>query len=404
MPDREYIQRRSYSNGRYGRTQRKKTGPPAFFILLLLLLLVIVLVVVVLAVSAARGKSPQQEESSVPTAAGIVESPSPSPSQAPSSSGDESLAGPTSSPALDEPEPEVLDGLLRAGNTCYEYFNFSEASANSYITAVSEAGEELSDSTLYVLLAPTSMDVMLSEEYLQKYNVQTSNQKQAIRYVYESIQAMNPDVVTVPLFDALQAHRDEYLYFRTDRNWTQLGAYYAYVEFCKARGLTPIALDQYDKKAYAGFLGSFYSQAGNDAMQEDPDTVEAYLPNIEASMYILQANGEEVENWSLIRDGDNYDVDKKYRIFAGGDQPYSVITNAGLEDGSSCIVVKGSYGNAFLPFLAQHYETVYVADYRFYNGDVSSLAAEHDVKDVILLNDVTTTRSPDLVSTLDSVF
>ena len=35
-----------------------------------------------------------------------------------------------------------------------------------------------------------------------------------------------------------------------------------------------------------------------------------------------------------------------------GDNPYSVIRNKDITDGSSCIVVKESYGNAFVPFLA----------------------------------------------------
>ena len=38
---------------------------------------------------------------------------------------------------------------------------------------------------------------------------------------------MGANAVAVDIFDTLYAHRDEYLYFRTDHHWTQLAAYYA---------------------------------------------------------------------------------------------------------------------------------------------------------------------------------
>ena len=38
-------------------------------------------------------------------------------------------------------------------------------------------------------------------------------------------QAMNSSVKTVSIFDTLKSHANEYLYFRTDHHWTQLGAY-----------------------------------------------------------------------------------------------------------------------------------------------------------------------------------
>ena len=52
---------------------------------------------------------------------------------------------------------------------------------------------------------------------------------------------MDEKIVTVDAYSALAAHTDEYLYFRTDHHWTQLGAYYAYTAFCEAAGFEPCA-------------------------------------------------------------------------------------------------------------------------------------------------------------------
>ena len=37
------------------------------------------------------------------------------------------------------------------------------------------------------------------------------------------------------------------------------GAYYAYVEFCEVRGFDAVPLEDFEKKEFEGYLGSFYS-------------------------------------------------------------------------------------------------------------------------------------------------
>ena len=322
-----------------------------------------------------------------------------------------SQATPSPSPASqEEPQtaPETVDALMLVGDTAYEYYNFKEDVTNQYITAVSDAGKKLSGtSTVYDMVIPTSIDIMLPESYLEKNQVNSSDQRKVIEeYIYPSIQAMNSSVKTVSLFDALKSHANEYLYFRTDHHWTQLGAYYAYVEFCKVRGFEPVALDQFDKKEYAGFLGSFYSASASAAaaLGGNPDTVEAYVPKANVTLDATQKDGQVLENWPLIADGDTYSDVNKYLVFCAGDQPYEEITNNDMTDGPSCIVVKESFGNCFIPFLVNHYQKIYVVDYRDYQGTVSQLAQEKGVDDVICVNNISMTRNGDLVDQFTNIF
>jgi hypothetical protein len=74
--------------------------------------------------------------------------------------------------------------------------------------------------------------------------------------------------------------------------------------------------------------------------------------------------------------------------FIGGDNPYSVISNPSVTDGSSCVILKESYGNCFVPYLVDHYQNVYVIDYRYYTGDLTSFIRDNHVSDVIFLNNV----------------
>ena len=72
--------------------------------------------------------------------------------------------------------------------------------------------------------------------------------------------------------------------------------------------------------------------------------------------------------------------------FIGGDRPLSIIENPNITDGSSCVVIKESYGNAFVPFLVNSYQTVYVIDYRHYTDNLISFVKEKEIQDVIFIN------------------
>ena len=83
---------------------------------------------------------------------------------------------------------------------------------------------------------------------------------------------MGQNVKTIPLHDVMMSHRTEYIYFRTDHHWTALGAYYAYVQFCTAKGITPHNLSDYEVSQFPGFLGSFYNDGGTGS--DPPGTAQ----------------------------------------------------------------------------------------------------------------------------------
>lgn len=413
--ERDYVPRRASSaapvrrrppqrGGRNSRNNRRKNGPPPIFLIALgLLLVVLIVVLVIVFTSGNKGKKEPSGNSASSSA-----------SQISGSTGSE-LSNPASQvSAASTPEPtppkekdvsglevEKLDSMLRVGDSGYEYYSFVEETANQYTTMVTKAGAELKGSaTLYDMVIPTSMDILLPEDFLADVN--TSDQKKAINYIYGSINAQNPDVKTVPIFDALKLHNNEYIYFRTDHHWTQLGAYYAYAEFCKSKGIEAVPLTQFEKKEYPGFLGSFY--ADDNALSANPDTVEAYLPKANATLDYTTGDDDTITDWPVIQDGTDYDKENLYLIFIAGDQPYEEITNKDLNDGSACVVVKESFGNAFVPFLVNHYQHIYVVDYRYYKGNIAALAKEKGATDVIMLNNISMTRNADLVDSISGKF
>ncbi|MCD8148386.1 MAG: hypothetical protein LUE92_02250 [Clostridiales bacterium] len=87
-----------------------------------------------------------------------------------------------------------------------------------------------------------------------------------------------------------------------------------------------------------------------------------------------------------------------------------MIDNPDLNDGSACLVIKESFGNAFIPFLVDHYDKVYVVDYRYfykyseYNNSIYQLVSENHVSDVIFVNNVEAMDSESKVSMMSEMF
>lgn len=302
--------------------------------------------------------------------------------------------------------PEDNGSLMVVDGIGYEYYNFSEQTTNEYITTIARARDSLpSTVTIYNIVVPTSIDIMLSGNYLDQNQVNSSDQKKAIdNYILPSINAISPDVRTVPVFDALRRHCNENIYFNTDRTWTQLGAYYAYVEFCKAKGISAIDLEQFEQKEYEGFLGGFYSITEDLNMASSSDTVNAYISSANTSLTFTDNDGNINENWPIISDGSSYNSSWLYLIFAAGDQPYKVLQNSDLNDGSACVVVQESFGNFFIPFLSSHYQYVYVVDYTLYDGNLVDLVSEHSASDVIIINNIIATSTSSAVEDIKKLF
>lgn len=400
--EREYLRRQNSGPQRrpqlYGRG-RGRGGPP-WIVWVLLALALIVLATVAVVKLTGGGEAPEEP----PESAAPAYSPPPESAPAPASAPDPTPEPAAQTPQAPQSEPQDLGSLMAADGFGYAYYHFDEEAANQYILAVDAAGQALSGTaSLYSLIAPTSMDVLLPEEYLVQHNVNSSDQRKALdRYLIPSINAVNPEVKTVPLFEALRGHCGEAIYYGSDRTWTQLGAYYAYVEFCGAKGLEPAALDSFAKEEYQGFLGGLAEEAG-EAYALDPDLVAAYLPGGKTSLRYYDDDGELAE-WPVILNGEGYDSSLLYLIFAAGDHAYKELANEDLTDGSACVVVQDSFGNYFIPFLTRHYQKVVVVDYRYYEGSVKELAAREGAADVILLNSLFLTSDSSAVERLAGLF
>lgn len=305
---------------------------------------------------------------------------------------------PPDSKAMDAAfQKQLQDNLYVKDGAAYSLYYFVQDSATEYIDALNNAAAKLSGvANVYDILVPNNSGVLLSDDDLTKLG--GSDQKQAIEYYYSMMQG----VKTVDIFDTLKAHNNEYIYFRTDHHWTADGAFYAYEEFCKVKGITEIPLDKRKKDTFEGFLGSFYNTLQNSDMKKNPDTIYAYEPIGTNDMTYWNDDGSE-QKWNVIMDVKGWDKGTLYSTFVGGDTPMAVIENPNVTDGSTCVVMKESYGNAFIPFLVDHYSTIYILDYRYSDVNVIDFVKEKQADDLICINNISLIGDKDVAATIKGV-
>ncbi len=281
--------------------------------------------------------------------------------------------------------------LLLTDDRVMEVFAEKPESREKYIGMVNHYASKLpGDIRLYSMVIPTQIE--FADE---KYEGLSDSQLETINAIYSGV---DKRVTAVDVYSVLEEHKEEYIYFRTDHHWTTLGAYYAYEQFAAAAGLDSADISEFEEKGAEGFLGFLYNQAQATSLENQPDTIYYYSKG-EPLFFEAKAweNGGVVgyKGKTLVLPGTG--EAPKYTIFMNGDHPL-LDMQTGIENGRIVLVVKDSYANAFMPWLAHSFERIVAVDPRSFGGDISEVIAEYNVTDVLLMNYSFTTTFDDIIS------
>jgi len=282
-----------------------------------------------------------------------------------------------------------------------EMYGISESSLKSYADIISTLAERCPDVRVYSLIAPTQVEFYGPENY----RTGNRSQKKGIQIAYDF---MSDKVIKVDAWSSLAQHTDEYLYFRTDHHWTARGAYYAYLAFAAQAGIdNPQPLDKYESGSVDGFVGTMYGFSGKaQVLQDNPDTIEYFMPLNNAKGEILGVNGDGTlsgNNYSLTIVNPN--AGNYAGTFIQGDQALEKIVTEN-KNGRKILLIKESYGNCFAPFLTESFEEIYVLDPRKDGVNQMSLPSfikEMGITDVIALNYSLATSNPTIKNSFSKI-
>ena len=198
------------------------------------------------------------------------------------------------------------------------------------------------------------------------------------------------------VWDQLPTHAVTFLeqtadaqWYRTDHHWTTEGAYAAYVKLSCHLGYTPYPTSAFQSVTVCeSFLGTSAAAAGFGAII--PDTVTAWRYEGDGEYRVLR-DGEPADFKGL------YDEEKllghdKYAFFLGGNCGLLQIDRGEGDTRPALLIIKDSFANSLLPFLARHYRILAV-DPRYRAGGLADLAAQADGA-LMLCGMQTVTQSP----------
>ena len=71
-------------------------------------------------------------------------------------------------------------------------------------------------------------------------------------------------------------------------------------------------------------------------------------------------------------------------FFLTGDVPMATFVNNSITDGSACVLIKNSNGNPLSYYFTQHYQYVYVLDYRkYFSLSLTQFVDRYNIDDVL---------------------
>lgn len=234
-------------------------------------------------------------------------------------------------------------------------------------------GKAKQNADVHVMMVPTKSWVL--REKLPAFAPHYKEQK-----FYDALQQkLEKEDVLISVEPVLDAHKEEEIYYRADHHWTTLGAWYAYEQYTKAVG-GDLQRAQGKKKFRCiskEFYGTTYAKI-NYARQADK--IEIYEPA--DKLRVVYNMGEKktktLYDFSFLKTADQYSV------FTGGNQAVLEITG-GIKNGKTLLLIKDSFANSILPFLAEDYEKLVVVDLRQLNVSGDRLLEMFSPTDILIL-------------------
>ena len=291
----------------------------------------------------------------------------------------------------------VVDGVKMYGEDAgVMLFGGNKKQGARYADIINKYKASLGNVNVYNMVVPTSVEFYLPKKY-SKYS---SSEKESIDYIYS---CLSPDVIPIDAYSKLAEHTDEYIYLRTDHHWSPLGAYYAYTAFCEALGMEYHPITDYTEKVKDGFVGSLYGYTNDITLANAPEQFHYFLPpdvtySVQTYYYDTLAPKSGGALFHEYVEGANC-----YGMFLGADAIHTKITTSTKND-RKIVVFKESYGNAFVPFLVNNFEEIYVIDIRYFGTNAVNYIKKIGATDVLFIDNCFAANTSSLIKHIEDLY
>ncbi len=243
--------------------------------------------------------------------------------------------------------------------------------------------EKYPDLKQYFLLAPTAVNIM---EKNLPVGAPVGDQDLWMDQVYDSV--TENGFLPIDIREHFAECRDNkvQLYYRTDHHWTTRGAYEAFVQAAPVMEITEQIPEYRGMTVSDEFRGTLSAKSGFRMNKKEEIEVQPWEEGLPGS--VVTYVSEQKKSGSFYN-SENLTIRDAYTVFLDGNHPEIKIETP-VEGGRRLLVLKDSYANCFLPFLAPYYREIVVVDPRYYYDDLAMLVETEEITDVLYLYNANT--------------
>lgn len=244
------------------------------------------------------------------------------------------------------------------------------------LDAIKEFTETYQDIPVTMILVPDAACILNDR---MPWLASVEDQNQMISMVEQSL---GDSVTWVDAASALNKHKREKIYYLTDHHWTSLGAFYTFQEAAPALGIEEDVSDKFLSYTVSdSFNGVLASESGAGLGTEE--NIDIYVPREGDNDVIVNYVNESKRTTSLY-DSSKLETKDQYGVFLGGNTSLIDIRTVSTSQ-KRLLVVKDSFANSFIPFLAPYYREIVVVDPRYYSGTIEDIMSSYRITDALFL-------------------
>ena len=240
------------------------------------------------------------------------------------------------------------------------------------------------------------------------------NEKENYSDFIEKLEASFSDssVVLNPLSE-LEKHQYEYIYFRTENNWTMRGAFYGAQVIFRELGYEEDNLDAYRKYAFGTFEGDLLLAASE---KYTSDETKKDIKNMEQEPFYIYINGsnpnfeeltfenKEGQMQTLNRHMIQLDTSGSHAVI-GSDYEHSIVEGRGKgQRKGNLLLIADTRGKMMISYLSEIFEKVYVSNI-YEDADLiqnlDEVLEKYNIEYVIWAQDVTETGNRSYMKALN---
>lgn len=244
------------------------------------------------------------------------------------------------------------------------------------LDAIRQFANQDRDIPIYMLLVPNAANVM--SDRLPAF-ASVADQSRMLAQVKREL---GEDVEWLDAAAALESHAGERIYYKTDHHWTSLGAFYTFSGVAEQMDIK--------EDVSSGFVSYPISTTFNGMLAAKSgcrlnvrEEIYIYVPRDKDNDLVVNYVDEQRKTSSLY-DSSKLKTRDQYAVFLG--ENTSVVDIKTVADSSRrLLLIKDSYANSFVPFLAPYFREIVLVDPRYYSGTIEDIMDTYRISDVLFL-------------------